>query len=112
MNLDSHRHIRLLSLTLSKSKKLERCCNRASLIVAKSTASIEANAFSGRSDSEHVEGSLTRNEIDGLEVLMAAMTRSADDDDDDEKSMAGALIDLQRQCPGRRWFIGYESKIL
>ncbi|KAH1064115.1 hypothetical protein J1N35_029102 [Gossypium stocksii] len=54
------------------------------------------NAFSGRSDSEHVEGSLTRNEIDGLEVLMAAVTPSADDDDD-EQSMAGALIDLQGQ---------------
>ncbi|KAK8299707.1 hypothetical protein E1A91_D05G340300v1 [Gossypium mustelinum] len=39
---------------------------------------------------------LTRNEIDGLEVLMAAVTPSAGDDDD-EKSMAGALIDLQGQ---------------
>ncbi|KAL1102030.1 hypothetical protein V6Z11_D05G336200 [Gossypium hirsutum] len=41
-----------------KSEKLERCCNHASLIVANSTAGIEANAFSGRADSEHVEGSI------------------------------------------------------
>ncbi|PPR84443.1 hypothetical protein GOBAR_AA36268 [Gossypium barbadense] len=57
-NLDSHRRLRLLSLTRSRSQRLERRHNGAFRIVADSTAGAGADAFSGWSDSEHVEDSV------------------------------------------------------
>ncbi|TYI63928.1 hypothetical protein E1A91_D09G049800v1 [Gossypium mustelinum] len=57
-NLDSHRRLRLLSLTRSRSKRLERRHNGVFRIVADSTAGAGADAFSGWSDSEHVEDSV------------------------------------------------------
>ncbi|XP_012484097.1 uncharacterized protein LOC105798534 isoform X6 [Gossypium raimondii] len=86
-NLDSHRRLRLLSLTRSRSKRLERRHNGVFRIVADSTAGAGADAFSGWSDSEHVEdsvdsrrngwfGGITRAGSVGL-VLVAGLSFAA-----------------------------------
>ncbi|KAA3455834.1 plectin-like isoform X5 [Gossypium australe] len=73
-NLDSHRRLRLLSLTRSRSKRLERRHNGAFRIVADSTAGAGADAFSGWSDSEHVEDSVDSRRNGWFEVVSSLLS--------------------------------------